>query len=67
MPFVVKATGPGLGGTWLGVAPAGFHTFGPRQSAMVFEAQADAQAEAEEVSRAFGYLGILFSVESAEA
>jgi hypothetical protein len=63
MPYVVKATGSGLGGTWLAPAPPGFHAFGPLQIAMVFQSQAEAQAAADKASKCFGRLSMSFAVE----
>jgi len=64
--FVVKATGPGLGVAWLAPASAGFHIFGPRQNAVVFGSQAEAQVAADKASQSFGAFGTIFTVESAD-
>jgi hypothetical protein len=68
MAFIVKATGSGLGVSWLAPATAiaGSHTLGPRKDAMVFRAHAEAQAAVAKLSEALGKLGMVFSVEAAD-
>jgi hypothetical protein len=67
MPFVVKVTGTGLSSLWL--APGdddGSYSFGSRKNALVVPTQGDAQDAVAKASRAYGQLGMSFSVEFAD-
>jgi hypothetical protein len=65
MGYVVKATGKGLGVTWLVPGDAGSYTFGPRKNAIVFLTPAQAQDAADKATKSFSVLGMVFTVEPA--
>jgi hypothetical protein len=66
MGYVVKVTGSGFGVTWLARGEAGSYKFGPRKDATVFLTPAQAQDAAAKASKAFGALGMIFTVEPAD-
>jgi hypothetical protein len=67
MEFVVKATGPGGGSTWLsGPRLDGFRTLAVRENADVFETVTDAHTAIAKMPRALEDAGPIFSVESAD-
>jgi hypothetical protein len=67
MPYVVKVTGTGFSSLWLGSGDAqDSYSFGSRKDALVFPTQADAQDAVVKASRAYGQLGMSFSVEFAD-
>jgi hypothetical protein len=67
MPFVVKVTGTGFSILWLAADPAdGSYNFGSRKDALIFPTRADAEDAVEKATKAFGSLGMAFSVEVAD-
>jgi hypothetical protein len=67
MAYVVKVTGSGFSIAWLTPDSAtGAYTFGSRKDALVFPTQADAQDAVDKATKAFGALGMVFSVEFAD-
>ena len=68
MPFVVKVSGAGsFNPLWLTPDPSsGSYTFGPRNDAINFPTRADAQDAADTATKAFGAMGMTFSVEVAD-
>jgi hypothetical protein len=68
MPFVVKVSGAGsLSPLWLAPDPsAGSYTFASQKDALVFPTLADAQDAVTKATKAFGALGMVFSVEVAD-
>jgi hypothetical protein len=68
MPFVVKVSGAGsVSPLWLTPDPSvGSYAFGPRKDALVFPALADAIDAVDAATKAFGSLGMAFSVEIAD-
>ncbi len=63
MGYIVKATGIGFGVSWLARGPGDSYTFGPRKDATVFLTPAQAQDAAAKAAKAFGALGMIFTVE----
>jgi hypothetical protein len=68
MPFVVKVSGSGsFSIAWLGSDPSdGSCVFGSRRDALVFPSLADAIDAADTATKAFGAMGMTFSVEVAD-
>jgi hypothetical protein len=67
MEFVVKATGPGGGSTWLsGPRLDGFRTLADCESADFFESVTAAHTAIAKMPRALEDAGLIFSVESAD-
>jgi hypothetical protein len=68
MPFVVKVSGAGsLSPLWLTPDSSnGSYAFEPRKDALVFPALADAIDAVDTATKAFGQLGMAFSVQIAD-
>jgi hypothetical protein len=67
MPFVVRVAGTGFNIAWLGSDPSdGSCFFGSRRDALVFPTLADATDAADTATKAFGAMGMVFSVEVAD-
>jgi hypothetical protein len=67
MAFVVKAIGLGFNDAWLSPkSDIGAYTLGPRQTAVVFPTDADAQGAIVEATASLAMLRLVFSVESAD-
>jgi hypothetical protein len=67
MSFVVRVAGTGFNIAWLGSEPSdGSCVFGSRHDALVFQALADATDAADKATKAFGSMGMTFTVEVAD-
>jgi hypothetical protein len=67
MPFVVRVAGTGFSIAWLGSDPSdGSCVFGSRHDALIFPTLSDATDAADKATKAFGPMGMTFSVDVAD-